>query len=785
MSEAGEQGVSAAQVARIGRTQALYATNPMPGLTVTMVVIGMLFAALWVLVVLDSALLSLSILVGLAGVISAMYRRMLRVFGARRVDGQIQCDLDAPGRLPMRYRFAYYDEGQCTLHIDWPLPEGIRIAAGAKGICDPRFDAAFGMWGEPHEVALLGPTLRALPLMGLGAYAPVIDSTGLHLDLARRPLPPAHALTRLAFALDAFGRRLADPPTALARLAADLQHPFDAARALAALGERWPADAKQVAKALGETPEGTALARVALTGHGLGDPALSAAAREAIGRGVLGIPGAACDRLHADIASLGAQTPAEAMAVIGLVEAARLDDVRLDHLLDLIESEGGPECLAWLQTRARRGRPDRKRLDRFNARLAGAFAGHLSVEATEAVGALSDSRGGELALDDPVGEDAAPTAVTQLGSAGGKALDRARRKRGTLRQLDSIAVAIALSFALLVAMFFVSAPAWLWPVGTGLIFAKFYARPSARRSFRLRLRDRQDLVLTAPDAPLSITYRRRASTRKNEWLLFRPATPMNIELEPAREPLLDPGFDAALGLTASERRRALLGPQIRLHAASWRSRCGFQIVRGRAEVRIGQYGVDVDDPIVRRVGEAVHAYAERLAAPPIEALSAMARDLDHPFDAARALAALARDWRGPPERLAEEIADRPLGAFIGRMALTGEGLADTSVPWAQRIEIARGVLGVSGAARDRLVRDILAIEPSDDATAMAAVELAEAAQSMVCLGSLEARRGAALTYIGQTGGADCLPWLTTRAARDDEAAVLAERVRARLLNAAR
>lgn len=784
------RGVSAAQVARVRRMRGRRETNEAHAAAVALVAV-IAIAFLLIFIIASAGLPGLAAMcigvgVTIGGGLLAGYRHTIRLFDGRWVDGRIECALTERDRLPLRYRFALLDKKLATLHIDRPLAEGLVVTRGAASILDPTFDGACGADGSPHAVALIGPALRDLVIGPLADYAPRFDARGVRLTIGDRPLPSVAILTRLAFAVDALGHRLADPPTALARMAVYLDAPFDAARALAVLFEQWPALAVRTAESLQQTPRGAALARAAETGLGLDDPALSPADRARIGRGVLGVPGSARVRLLASIATLPAQTPADAMAMIELSEAAGIDTSLVQRHLDLIEAEGGPECLAWLQQRARRGRADRKRLERFNARIAVAFSGQLSVEASESAGALSDPRVGEVALDDDMPE--APLNVlprrVRLTPEQQTALDRARRPTGRLGSTVVWRWNLGAAVPVL-AIFALGWPPWLVPIWAIGFSAVMYSRPTVRRELGLQRKGRIDVVLSSVEDGFGVLHRRATSKENQEWILLRPTEPFAVELTTGRAGLLDPAFDTHLGLAASDRRRALLGPVLRGCAPTWSDLCGFRIVRGRAELRIGKHGIEPNTLLFARITDAVVAYADRLAAPPVEALTAMARELDHPFDAARALAALGRDWRGPPERVAAEIASSPLGAAIGRMALTGEGLLDDAVSWAQRIEIARGVLGVSGRACDRLVQAIIEVDVADDATAMAVVELAEAAQASACLAALERCRSRALRHLRDVGGAECLSWLRARGQDDAEAAALADAVRGRLLTRGR
>lgn len=791
------KGISREQLAEVARLRANAPTVVVPaGGQAFMGVIATFMLAVGVFVLAKGLIVpgTITLLMGAGAAFATWW---LHKLGARHLGAEVegrflQWRIEAPGRLPVHYRIAASDPTLRWLRIARPLPTQLEISAKTGPLMEPAFDARFGMSGEPPTVALLGPDLRRIVHAGLNDHAPHIDARGLRLTLADRPLPDHRALDTLAKALDAYGHRLAEPLVGLEALARDLTEPFDAARALAVLQDMAPRVAGEVCADLSRTPVGEALVRIVRTGEGLDAPALSAAQRSAIGRGVLRVATQQRAALLDAIAKLAPATPEEAMAAVELGEAAltlgRSRPIRaaIERHLALIEASGGPACLPWLERRASTDRAARIRLQRVNGRLAAQLGGQLSLDAPDA-GALSETVSGHLEVVEGSDAGAAHAAThrppARLTVAQRRLLKRGLGRRGALgvsRGTEAVLFAIfgvgtGLSLAL-------STPAIAFVTWAGLIAFQL-AQPTFRGMLVNAVRTgRMFHTVGGPTAAVRIRVEDKLQ-QKAMVVRVETDSPLAVDLDVSRPAILDPRFDGALGLRASDRRRALLGPILRRSAPMWHAMAGFRLVDGEAELRVGKGGIKADDPVLHRIVEAVEAYAWRLAADPVEALSAMARDLEHPFDAARALAALHRDWIGPPQRVAAEIEDTPLGALIGRMALTGEGLDDDAVSWADRSAIARGVMGIDGPPKRRLLDAIATLELTDEASAIALVELAEAAQALRDAPAFDRARAAALKYLASDGGEACLAWLEARAAYDPLTQPLVETVRARLLSA--
>lgn len=289
--------------------------------------------------------------------------------------------------------------------------------------------------------------------------------------------------------------------------------------------------------------------------------------------------------------------------------------------------------------------------------------------------------------------------------------------------------------------------------------------------------DRVECLVHRSPAGLEVRYRCMAEQQDDEALLLE-GFPRGMRIAAHLAPIHDPAFDAVSGFAGTPLQRALIGPALRMWAAQ--ERVDFQLDEGRARVRLGARGLDADSPELPRVLSALEDFAARLREPHLPALSRLARDLEHPFDAARAFAALAAGWREQATDLATELQQVPLGAVLVDVATTGEGLLSPALTWPERSAIGRGVLGVSSVAIQRLLDEIATLIVEDDASAMAIVELAEAAQATAVDTRFAALRDDALQWIDASGGPACLAWLQARARRDGHEKPLLDRVSARL-----
>lgn len=250
-----------------------------------------------------------------------------------------------------------------------------------------------------------------------------------------------------------------------------------------------------------------------------------------------------------------------------------------------------------------------------------------------------------------------------------------------------------------------------------------------------------------------------------EWLTVELEDRLDVEVQPKARPIGDPNFDRVLGLNGTEHERALLGPTLRINAPHWHAGAGFILADGQAKVKLGVDGYD-DRDALENISTAYCEYADRLCAPPMAGLSGLARDLAHPFDAARALAALYADWPDDAEAIRAAITNEPIGPALARVAQSGQGLIEPTLDWPTRSAIGRGVLGVTGTASEALAGWLEMQVPTDDPSAMALVDLGEAGAALLNRTALQAQAAVALAYVIDKGGPECLAWMQARARHD-------------------
>lgn len=226
----------------------------------------------------------------------------------------------------------------------------------------------------------------------------------------------------------------------------------------------------------------------------------------------------------------------------------------------------------------------------------------------------------------------------------------------------------------------------------------------------------------------------------------------------------------------------LLGAQIRLHLDDWFDGAAW-INAGTVEMKLGQQWIDPQQPQLERIWAGAALLFERLTGPMTDALRALALDTAHPFDAARALAALAVQAPAVADEVRQALSDDPLSAAWAQLACTGEGLM--TVPDDLRCEVGRGVMGIVGPARDAIIEQLqtVAIEGTDLAL-LALAQLIDMAFLLTQDPAFQARTAAMVQVMGAQGGAGCLRWLDERGSRlyDGGAAKAAsDAVKARLL----
>lgn len=372
-----------------------------------------------------------------------------------------------------------------------------------------------------------------------------------------------------------------------------------------------------------------------------------------------------------------------------------------------------------------------------------------------------------------------------LGTKADRQLSKVRafraRPRGGLELIITVPITIAAPVAPIYSL--ITGEAW-WLSAVLLIAALSYWSPTRRWRRWLRTFEGEkagngwyECPLTLSERGVPIRYRTLNDAHANERLVL--ALPQAVTVAPKQPPLLDPTFDAHLGVSADAVRRALIGPHLRVKLPGWYADNLLAIDGDEVRIRIEPSSTVADEPAVRAALDAIDAFVARLHEPPLAALTRIARDVDHPFDAARALAVLHAGWREQAVRLAVELAQTPAGAVLGDFVVSGTALADLFVPWRQRSALARAVLGVDCEARQHLLAVLPAARPLDVPMAIALVEICEAA-ALVALLVDDAPRAASLALIEDEAGPEHLDWLRARARRDKAERPLLDRVSARL-----
>lgn len=275
-----------------------------------------------------------------------------------------------------------------------------------------------------------------------------------------------------------------------------------------------------------------------------------------------------------------------------------------------------------------------------------------------------------------------------------------------------------------------------------------------------------------------VRYRTQANQHHNERLVI---TVLGDVVVGPREPrILDPVFDARLGVRTNSIGLALLGPTLRERLPGWVDASLVAIDGNEMRVRIDETATGYDPIETMRALDALDAYSARLRAPTREALIAMAQAVEHPFDAARALAVLHATWPDLAAEVARDLPDTASTAAIEALVVDGAALTDLTVPWLMRSTIARGVLGARGPTAARIANEIDALAPPTVPAAMALLELVEAARPGLPKGEFAASEQAARALIDAGAGPEHLDWLRERAARNRAERTLLKRVSARL-----
>jgi hypothetical protein len=280
-----------------------------------------------------------------------------------------------------------------------------------------------------------------------------------------------------------------------------------------------------------------------------------------------------------------------------------------------------------------------------------------------------------------------------------------------------------------------------------------------------RSRGRRIVLIPGSESIPSLHYQMIRDRPLWEWLAVEVNRSATVKLEPEASPIGDPVFDQSLGLAGTDNARALLGPTLRTMAPTWHADAGFIIVSGQAKLKLGSQGYE-DRGTLQDICAAFGDYVDRLTAPPKVGLATLARDLIHPFDAARAFAKLSTDWPDKAEDVRIAIADTNIGPALTRVAQSGQGLLDPAFDWPTRSAIGRGVLGVDGVASNTLATWLETQSPADAAGAMALVELCEAGAALRGRTMLRAQAAADLTWLVDHGGPECLAWMHARARHD-------------------
>lgn len=279
------------------------------------------------------------------------------------------------------------------------------------------------------------------------------------------------------------------------------------------------------------------------------------------------------------------------------------------------------------------------------------------------------------------------------------------------------------------------------------------------------------------EGPIGLRYQVIRDKPDWEWLTFEVAPRVAVTIAPKLSPIGDPAFDRVLGFGGFDIQLALLGPTLRLKGPQWQIDAGFTVVDGQAKVRLGVEGIN-HSATLQKISTAFGDYADRLDASPRAGLSGLARDLAHPFDAARALAALYVSWPDDAEALRATIADDPIGPALARVAQTGEGLLDPALDWPTRSAIGRGVLGTRNSAALRPLKAcIKAQTATDEASAMALTDLCEAGGASLWQ---EAQVARSLAFLSQHGGPSCLAWMQARARHDKASRIALKTLSGRL-----
>ncbi|MGK0362400.1 MAG: hypothetical protein ACI9U2_004721, partial [Bradymonadia bacterium] len=306
------------------------------------------------------------------------------------------------------------------------------------------------------------------------------------------------------------------------------------------------------------------------------------------------------------------------------------------------------------------------------------------------------------------------------------------------------------------------------PIRRGI--AGWHAEFAPQRASRLR-------NIVHLQGPINLRYEVIRHNPNWEWLSFERSPRIEVEISRNPSGIGDPVFDRVVGFTGTETQRALLGPTLRLNGPRWHGDAGFTLIDGQAKVRLGLKGYD-DRATLQAICAAFGDYVDRLTAPPVVALAPLARDWNHPFDAARALALLSTHWPDDAAAVCESIADTPTGRAIARVACTGQGLLDPILDWPTRSAIGRGVLGTRKSPAFRPLRACLRAQTAtDEASAMALIDLCEAGGVSPWQ---EAHVARSLAFLIQHGGPECLAWMQARARHDTSSGIALKTLSARL-----
>ena len=350
-------------------------------------------------------------------------------------------------------------------------------------------------------------------------------------------------------------------------------------------------------------------------------------------------------------------------------------------------------------------------------------------------------------------------------------LDAARQLRpkpiGALPVILTIALALGAVGTAIWALFGNASGYYSLGLGVSFVVAVRWPGQAARAwltRFNGAYADHERMVATLPGSGQAPTLSYEMLRPEPAWECLRIDLPRvsALSIRPNGWPIGDPLFDRDLGLDASTVTRALLGGALRKGLLRWHAESRLVVADGTVVLHVGAQGYDIPSVELDEICELFQAFTQRVNGRPMTGLTAIARDLGHPFDAARALALLVEDWPTQAETVTVALTDDPVGAVLARVATTGEGLLDPALDWPTRSAIGRGILGARGSAQETFVGWLHTQSPTDADHAMLLVELCEAAHGLNGDQTSEAQAVDAEAYVVAHGGPAALAWLRGR-----------------------